>query len=309
MTLPRQILPGKTYLVTRCCTQRQFLLKPSRIVNWIVLFCIACAAHKTGVLIHAYCVMSNHWHVVVTDPLGRLPEFAEWAHKYIAKCLNLVWGRWENLWSSEKPSYVVLTDPGDVMERIVYTFCNPVKSHLVARSHQWPGLVSSPQDYLHESRCIKMPPIFFRSNGPVPDSVDLKLTVPPGFSNLTTRDFVCQVKKKLKRRENQELRKLSREGGKVLGRKKVLAQSHRDTPESVAPHRNLNPRVAGRNKWRRIEALRRLKSFIAAYREAWKKYKAGDRDVVFPAGTYWLKRFGGVACDNPAPSHLFFDGI
>ena len=41
-----------------------------------------------------------------------------------------------------------------------------------------------------------------------------------------------------------------------------------------------------RDKWRRIEALQRLKSFSDAYREAWELFKAGVRDVVVPVGTY-----------------------
>jgi hypothetical protein len=35
MTAPREIIPGTTYLVTRRCTQRQFLLRPSRGTNQV----------------------------------------------------------------------------------------------------------------------------------------------------------------------------------------------------------------------------------------------------------------------------------
>jgi len=34
---PRQIVPGSTYLVTRRCSQRQFLLLPSKTVNRVFL--------------------------------------------------------------------------------------------------------------------------------------------------------------------------------------------------------------------------------------------------------------------------------
>jgi len=257
---------------------------------------MAYAAFKTGILIHAYCVMSNHWHVVVTDPQGRLPEFVEWVHKYVAKCLNLLWGRWENVWSSEKPSYVELVDPVDVLDKIIYVLLNPVSSHLVARSRHWPGLISSPNDYLRISRKIKRPNIFFRPRGPLPEIVNLQLTVPPSFQNITVKDFVHLVSGLLKKRENNELRKLSRAGDRVTGRDRVLAQSHLDTPASSSPHKTLNPRVAGKNKWKRLESVRRIKAFVHAYREARKKKISGDHEALFPAGTYWLKKFGGVAC-------------
>ena len=37
MTLARPIVPGKTYLLTRRCTQREILLTPSKLLNQIFL--------------------------------------------------------------------------------------------------------------------------------------------------------------------------------------------------------------------------------------------------------------------------------
>ena len=54
--------------------------------------------------------------------------------------------------------------------------------------------------------------------------------------------------------------------------------------------------MAGGNKWARIEALGRLRSFIAGYRDAWLAWRAGERGVVFPFGTYGLRLYAGVCC-------------
>jgi putative transposase len=62
MTAPRQVLPGTTYLVTRRCSQRQFLLRPSRQTNQLFGFLLAVAAQRFHVDVHAFCVMSNHVH-------------------------------------------------------------------------------------------------------------------------------------------------------------------------------------------------------------------------------------------------------
>ncbi len=88
VTAPREIVPGRTYLVTRRCTQRQFLLKPSARTNELAGYCLALAAQHTGVLLHAVCFLSNHWHGVVTDPLARLPEFLERFHRLFARAQN-----------------------------------------------------------------------------------------------------------------------------------------------------------------------------------------------------------------------------
>jgi hypothetical protein len=47
----------------------------------------------------------------VSDPGARLPALLELAHKLIAKCQNAALGRWENFWSSDKPSAVLLVLP------------------------------------------------------------------------------------------------------------------------------------------------------------------------------------------------------
>ena len=56
MTAPRMLIPETTYLVTRRCAGRQFLLRPDRdgIVALVFEFCLAYAAWRTGVSVHAY---------------------------------------------------------------------------------------------------------------------------------------------------------------------------------------------------------------------------------------------------------------
>ena len=85
MTRPRQILAGTTYAVTRRCSERRFFLKPSHVVRQVFLYCLACAAEKHGVLIHAFEVMANHFHLVLTDPNGNLPLFMQWLDSTIAR--------------------------------------------------------------------------------------------------------------------------------------------------------------------------------------------------------------------------------
>ena len=61
MSVPRQILPNATYMVTRRCTQRQFLLLPTPIAKLVFGYCLALAQRYTGVLVHAATVVSNHY--------------------------------------------------------------------------------------------------------------------------------------------------------------------------------------------------------------------------------------------------------
>ncbi len=94
MTWPRRIVPGTTYLLTRRCTQRRFMLVPRGIVPKLFGYCVALAAERHGILVHAVTCMSNHWHAVVTDPHGRIPEFSRDVHSLSARALNAHLGRW-----------------------------------------------------------------------------------------------------------------------------------------------------------------------------------------------------------------------
>ena len=38
---------------------------------------------------------------------------------------------------------------------------------------------------------------------------------------------------------------------------------------------------------------------LEAYQEAWGQFKAGIKDVVFPAGTYWMGRHAGLRAAPP----------
>ena len=62
VTPPRRVLPGTSYLVTRRCSERRFFLRPSKLTNEILLYVLAVAAQRYGVLVHAFCVLSNHLH-------------------------------------------------------------------------------------------------------------------------------------------------------------------------------------------------------------------------------------------------------
>ena len=66
----------------------------------------------------------------------------------------------------------------------------------------------------------------------------------------------------------------------VLGRRAVLQQRWSDRPGSHEPRRQLNPTVAARSKWSRIEALRRNRTFRDAYVAARAAFIAGVREVL-----------------------------
>ena len=296
MTLPRRIIPNATYLVTRRCTQRLFLLKPSPRTTTVFVYCLAVAAQKTGVQVHAVAVLSNHYHAVCTDPEGRLPEFMAYLHRLVATCMNAGMGRWENFWASEKPSAVRLENDEDILDKIVYTACNPVAAGLVAKADHWPGLMAyQAEKVLKAAR----PDMFFRKDGDMAESASITMTPPPLKTKPPQQNHKEQIVNLVRNEEMRIQTEMAKLGRAFMGKAAVLGQKVTDAPFTKEARRGLNPNVACKSKWHRIEALRRLKSFVNEYKEALKEWRRGNREVVFPAGTYALRIHASVRCFNP----------
>jgi putative transposase len=294
MTAPRQILPGATYLVTRRCSQRQFLLRPSKLSNQLVGYLLAVAARRYGVQVHAFCVMSNHLHLVLTDPAAQLPAFSQYFASLVARSLNAALGRSESFWAPASYSAVTLVSPSDILDKAAYVLANPVAAGLVRRGWQWPGLCSAPDQVGASELEFRRPDHFFRAKGVMPKCSKLALVAPPGFASAA--EFQRALSTALAGREDAAAAERNTEGDGFLGAARVLAQRPTACPHSGEPRRALNPRVACRDKWKRIEVLGRLVEFLRGYRQALRAWRSGVSGVVFPSGTYLVRVTHGVTC-------------
>ena len=128
----------------------------------------------------------------------------------------------------------------------------------------------------------------------MPESEVLVFSTPPGFESVEA--FRTQVIARLRELEEQAAAKRKEAGIQVMGARRVREQRPTDRPAAGEPRRGLNPRIACRDRWRRVEALQRLVSFLEEYREALARHCAKERPVVFPHGTYLMRVRFGVAC-------------
>ena len=199
-------------------------------------------------------------------------------------------------------SVVRLVDPDDVVNKMVYALTNPVKDKLIEKAHHWPG-VSSLDALMHGKPLVASRPLhFFREEGGMPEVVSLSIFRPTPFKGLPQEEFATMIEERIRAVEEAAAVERRRTGDQVLGRRAILAQKWSARPTSREPRRQLDPRAAARSKWSRIEALMRNRAFRDAYVAAREAFVAGLRDIVFPAGTYWLRRFVQAACAPcPAP--------
>jgi hypothetical protein len=294
MTAPRQFLPGSTYLITHRISERRFFLRPSKLVNAILAYLLAVISKRYGVLLHAACVLSNHLHIVLTDPGARLPEFQRDLDSLAARAVNCLLGRWGSLFDRDALSVVRLETPDAILAKMVYVLANPVAAGLVRRGREWPGLWSPPALIGRGGTVVDRPEEFFREDGPLPPQAVLRFSRPPGFDK--DPGFTAELLHQLARDEDRAAANLGKAGRSFLGVARVLAQKWYARPATSAPHRGLRPRVACRNRWKRVEALRRLKRFRVEYEEALDAWRDGRRDVTFPAGTWLMRVLHGARC-------------
>jgi len=299
MSLPRAVVPGRTYLITRRCSERRFFLRPDRETNNAFIYCLAVAAQKYAIKVIFTTAMSNHHHTGVIDVNGTLPDFLAHFHKLLAKHQNALRGRWEAMWAAEQTSAVELVQPQDVFDKMVYAFANPVADHLVERAHHWPGVSSLAATLADKALTAHRPRVFFRPDGDMPPEVSLPLFLPPDLMPDSRAAFVARLEERVAIAEQKAAAERAESGRGIVGRAVVLAQHWNDSPRSREPRRVLGPRVACKNTWRRIEALARNKVWLEAYRRARAAFVAGAA-TVFPPGTFWLRRHAGVLCE-PAP--------
>lgn len=299
MTAPRQVLPGTIYLFTRRCTQRQFLLRPSKATTQLLGYLLAVAAERFRIDVHAFCAMSNHIHLVVTDREARLPAFGKFFDSLVGRVMNFRLGRGENFWGPPSFSAVALTQPADVVGKISYTLANPVEAGLVCRGELWPGLWSSPRDLGGSQLEFERPLGFFRKSGAtsLPERASLRLTAPAGFDPAWLRKELSVA---LEAKEQTAALELAACGRGFLGVRKVLAQSPHASPNQGKSRAWFNPRVACKDKWRRIQALGQLVTFLQDYRRALEAWRSGAARVPFPAGTYLMRVLHNAPCEAPS---------
>jgi putative transposase len=293
---------GGTYLVTRTTSERRFFLRPSPVVAEVFTYCLFRAANAHGVLVHAACVESSHFHLVVTDTRGELSEFMRWLDRHVALCLiehyrsahpgqNL-----EGIWSKQPFSAALLLTEAAILDAMAYTLTNPVKDGLVRDYRKWPGFVSRPGDWLKPVRYARRPELYFDQDDDALREVPARITIPPQFGDREPEAFVRDVEARIRDAQRAAATTIAHAGRSVLGEKAILRQDPFASPTSTRPKHQLNPRIAAGGDTDALkQGILALRYFRERYREAWHRFRRGLK-TIFPAGTYLLRRLYGVSC-------------
>jgi putative transposase len=288
--LPRRVVPGTTYKITRRTVERQFFLRPSPEVNEIVSYALASAVLQHGMLLHAWVAMANHPHVEGTDVRGVLPAFLHDFHREVALALKALHGLPECVWARCSTSAVELHGQGAQVEAALYTMLNPVVAGLVEHAADWPGAIWLPGQ---RELVVRRPDVWFSKDRP--EVLRVPIVPPPAWTG-TEDEWHEHMAERLAEREATLRKERVRAGRAVLGRQRMLQKKITDRPwtkESTEPTRN--PVLAsGGDPGLMVALVAQLRAWRRAYIEARDRWRT-DKTAVFPLGTWWKAVHDGAA--------------
>jgi len=132
---PRMELPGKYHIVNRGVEQRVVFKEPEDYKHFEELLCVY--AKSFNITIHNYCLMSNHYHLLLEIKQENLSKFMRQLNMNYAIYFNKKNKRVGHLWQGRFKSWYV-TDEAYLYTLMRYIEQNPLKANIVKNIEEYP---------------------------------------------------------------------------------------------------------------------------------------------------------------------------
>ena len=273
----------------------RFLLLPTPLLKKIAIGALGRAQRLHGVRIFGFACLTNHLHLLLeVDNAQTLARFMNCFLSKLAREVGRLYGWKETVFPQRYHAIPVTGEEPAQIERLKYLLSNGVKEGLVERIADWPGahcvtslLTGEPlQGIWHErdqetrarNRGQEIAPGQFET----PETVTFDPL--PCWRHLSPEEQRQRVASLVEEVEAEAAAERKRTGKPVLGVEAILAQNPHDHPER--PKKEPAPFVHAATKAARLAFREAYALFVAAYREAAKKLRKGDRGARFPVGSF-----------------------
>jgi REP element-mobilizing transposase RayT len=292
--------PDHVYFVTNRCEQERLFLLPrpeirKQIGAWLAK---SLAEHGDGIELYAFVFLSNHFHLLLRDTKGKLPELMWYFQLNLAKAVNRQLDRHGHFFSREYDAAPVLTDD-DFENRYAYVVTNAVKAGLLARARGGPFFSSL--EMALEERVLEFEWVdktrlheLTRRGRRVTDLAvtrvyRLELTIPPAWGGWTGARRKKRIEGLVESSEARYGRERRAEGKSFLGVRRILEQSPLMRPKN--PSFSPRVRVFCRDEDLRKAFLEAARALVGLYRESLDGFRKaalkGRRALVeWPPWTY-----------------------
>ncbi len=281
--------------VTNRTIQGRYLLRPSDELNQLLIGVLGRATRLYGVELHAFVVLSNHYHLLLTvESAIQLARFMAYFQANLAKEAGRLHGWRGPFWHRRYQHILVSTEEAAQVARLRYILANGCKENLVSSPLDWPGVCSTralldgchlegiwidrTRERLAGSQAAKEDPGRFREQEVV------TFAPLPCWRQLGASQLRMRIGEIVRQIETESAERHRAERTQPLGVRRILRQDPHARPIkpkwSPAPLFHCASREA-RNALREAYGF-----FCSAFREAADRLRAGDPSVSFPDGAF-----------------------
>ncbi|MBO6938164.1 MAG: hypothetical protein JJ863_24565 [Deltaproteobacteria bacterium] len=288
-------LAGDHYLVTCRVLLRRYLFKPDRAITGAFKYLLGEYARRHGVRIFAVCVMSTHYHLVVLDTRGVLPNFLRDVNWSVA---NVVKARYRTSGAvfEQELSKVKLHGAKAVVDKIAYMLANPVAAAAVRDPREWPGLRTRLADMGRTVIRGTRPEHYSGRRKTMAPDASFAVEMPP----VVLEEYGVDGAKKaladaLEARVAEARAEVRRKGWTYLGAKRAASVSPFKQAVAFEVYGARNPDLStyGSSSEEASTVKREYIAFHRAYQHCRERMLRGETDLRWPPGTWaMVQHFG-----------------
>ena len=252
-----------------------------------------------GVTLYAFVIMGNHYHLIAQFPLKNRAGFMRAFNSIIQKLVKRHVKEFEGgtLWG-RRYSAEVLPNKEDVSHYALYAWLNCVISGLALRLSDYASYNSFSDSARRIKRIFRVVDWTGYNNRKRHNSklsikdctkeYTLEFARLPGCETMTDRDYCQHLHCLLEKRRIKEVTKRQEEGKGFAGVEELKRTRPGDKPQTTktSSRESRRPVVLTLCAITRKAFLEWYFGVVAAYKEASRRYRAGDYGVEFPPGTY-----------------------
>jgi REP element-mobilizing transposase RayT len=290
----RKIQPNQPIEITCRIDQGRYLLRPDETLNSHILGVLGRAQRRENMKIHAFAVMSNHAHYILSPTSGdQLMRFMRYLQGNLAREVKIL-QKWtgSTVWARRYRSIQISDEDEAQIARLRYVLAHGVKENLVRRVRDWPG-VHCARALLGEERLkgvwidrTKLGELRRRGKSleAATEFETVELSPLPCWQDLPEEEIENNVADLVEGIEREADERRAAEGSRVVGVRAILNAHPHLVPEELSW--SPAPRFHAATRAARQVLRDAYIDFAARFREAAKLLREGAPSPGFPPGSF-----------------------
>ena len=286
------------FSTTRTLNSKLWFVNNPRLQERMLAF-LARYQEMFGVVIYAFIVMGNHYHLLAAFPRNNKKAFFTAFNAIIARLTNTYVREFEGgkLWGRRARS-IPMGDHIDIKHQFFYTALNPVGASLTHRLSEYEGYNSWHDALTNKKRSFKifLRQTYYNRKRRNPRTTKEQCTVThtlaysrlPGYEHLSQKDYLSMMIKELEERRVKLVEERSAAGQGFATPAKLREQRPGAKPRftKTSKRNSKRPLILTRCAELKKQFLEWYFTMRQKYKLASLRYRSGVLDAEFPPGTY-----------------------